>query len=51
MPELPPIAAPRAIAVHVISSAANIGLEELKEHLWRLIRTEREAEEPSNEFA
>jgi GTP-binding protein len=49
--DLPKIAAPRAISVHVISSAANMGLEELKEHLWRLIRTERQAEEPSDEFA
>jgi len=48
--ELPPIVAPRAISVDVISSAANMGLEELKEHLWRLIRTERQAEEPTDEF-
>ena len=42
---IPSISAPKAIAVHVISSAANMGLDDLKEHLWRLIQTERRAEE------
>jgi GTP-binding protein len=46
---LPRITAPDAIAVHVISSAANTGLEDLKEHLWRLIRSERRAEEVTSD--
>jgi GTP-binding protein len=46
---LPRITAPDAIAVHVISSAANTGLEDLKEHLWRLIWSERRAEEVTSD--
>ena len=46
---MPRIAAPDAIAVHAISSAANTGLEDLKEHLWRLIRSERRAEEVTSD--
>jgi GTP-binding protein len=48
---VPRIAAPDAIAVHVISSAANIGIDDLKEHLWRLVRSERKAEEATDDFA
>jgi GTP-binding protein len=46
---IPQITAPRAIAVHVISSAANMGLDDLKEHLWRLIQSERRAEEVTSD--
>lgn len=46
---IPRLAAPDAIAVHVISSAANIGIDGLKEHLYRLVRAERRAEEPADD--
>jgi GTP-binding protein len=53
---LPPIAAPDALGVCVISSAARTGLEELEERLWSHIAREREAErhakeQPENPFA
>jgi GTP-binding protein len=46
---VPAIVAPKALSQHVISSAANIGLEELKEELWRLIRVERQSEEVTSD--
>jgi GTP-binding protein len=46
---LPPIAAPDALGVLAISSAAHAGLEPLVEVLWQHISAEREAEQTTEE--
>jgi GTP-binding protein len=41
---LPQLRAPEAAGVHAISSATGAGIEELKEHLWKLVNEVKAAE-------
>ena len=44
---LPGVAAPDAAAVLAVSSAAGIGLDELKEYLWKFVESAKAAEQAS----